>query len=285
MKSIILCADDYALSPAVDAGILQLVEMGRLSAVGCMTDSPRWQHHHNRLPALRDRIDIGLHFNLTQPFSSPVSADAAARKQPLPTVLRWALLGTVSRQHIADSLHRQLDQFESVMGEAPDFVDGHQHVHMFPRIRTVVLETLARRYRLRRPWLRRVNPGLELGADWHKRALLALLNWRFAHAAQQRHGFRCNTGFVGIYSLQPHADFAAHMQRWLAHAGHGHLLMCHPAHPAPPADALIASADGAQLVDDIAATRPLEFAWLASDACGELLARLDIRLARFSDVD
>ncbi|MET0377455.1 MAG: ChbG/HpnK family deacetylase [Spongiibacteraceae bacterium] len=276
MKAIILCADDYALNPAVDAGILQLVEMGRLSAVGCMTESPRWLDHHNRLPALRDRIDIGLHFNLTQSFGA--GRNSEMEKQPLPSILRGALLGTLPLQAIADSLHAQLDRFESVMGDAPDFVDGHQHVHIFPRIRQTVLETLARRYRLRRPWLRQVNPTLTRGPDWHKRALLALLNWRFAATAQQL-GFACNQSFTGIYSLLPEADFPALMRQWLADASAGELLMCHPGQAVADSEKKAAA-----IADDIAMTRPRELAWLASPEFGELLSRQQISLVRFRDL-
>ncbi len=275
MKAIILCADDYALNSEVDAGIVQLVEMERLSAVSCMTESPRWRDADNCLPALRDCIDIGLHFNLTQQFGG--TQNAAMAKQPLPFILRGALLGTLTRQEIADSLHAQLDLFESVMGDAPDFVDGHQHVHMFPRIRTVVLETLARRYRLRRPWLRQVNPSLERGPDWNKRALLTLLNWRFAHSAQQL-GFSCNPSFSGVYSLLPEADYPTLMRHWLAHASNGEVLMCHPGQASAKTENYAAA-----ITDEIAQTRPRELAWLASREFGELLAHEQISLSRFRD--
>jgi predicted glycoside hydrolase/deacetylase ChbG (UPF0249 family) len=279
MKGIILCADDYAFNAAVDAGIVQLVEMGRLSAVGCMTESPRWLDRDNRLPQLRDRIDIGLHFNLTQKFPPqqlPPQHSADDEKQPLPQLLRRALLGTVSRQTIADSLHAQLDRFETVMGDAPDFVDGHQHVHIFPHIRKTVLETLARRYRLRRPWLRQVNPSLERGADWNKRLLLSLLNQRFEHAAH-RQAFHCNKAFAGIYSLQTTANFPLLMRHWLTHSAEGTLLMCHPGQNA-------SNNPDRSVADEIAATRPLELAWLAGAEFPALLERERIRLSRFRDL-
>ncbi|MDP3303450.1 MAG: ChbG/HpnK family deacetylase, partial [Methylotenera sp.] len=42
MKSLIVCADDYAQSPAIDAGIIQLIQQNRISAASCMVLSPRW---------------------------------------------------------------------------------------------------------------------------------------------------------------------------------------------------------------------------------------------------
>jgi predicted glycoside hydrolase/deacetylase ChbG (UPF0249 family) len=191
-------------------------------------------------------------------------------------VLRSALLGTVASRAIADALHAQLDRFESVMGDAPDFVDGHQHVHIFPHIRSIVLETLARRYRLRRPWLRQVNPGLERGSDWHKRLLLTVLNRRFEHTAQ-RQGFACNKTFAGVYSLQPTANFPQLMREWLLHSANGTLLMCHPGRDA-------AANTDKSTPDEIAATRPHELAWLASPEFAELLMHQQIRLSRFNDL-
>lgn len=271
---IILCADDYALSAPVSAGIIELVKMERLSAVGCMTEAPFWQDKRNTLPELRDRIDIGLHFNLTQGFGAP--------KQSLQQILRGALLGTLVERHIENTLHDQLDRFESVMGEAPDFVDGHQHVHVFPRIRNIVLQTLARRYRHRRPWLRQVNPDLRFGPDWHKRLLLAALDTHFAHRAQQL-GFACNSHFAGIYSLRSDANFGRLMQQWLLHAQPGELLMCHPGYASDATTTDAAKANPLFPADMIASTRPLELAWLAGAEFANLLQTRRVQLARFRD--
>ncbi|MBP6598122.1 MAG: ChbG/HpnK family deacetylase, partial [Giesbergeria sp.] len=37
IKHITLCADDFALHPAVDAAVVTLAQAGRLSATSCMT--------------------------------------------------------------------------------------------------------------------------------------------------------------------------------------------------------------------------------------------------------
>ena len=35
----------------------------------------------------------------------------------------------------------QFEAFADAFGRPPDFVDGHQHVHLFPQVREAVLET------------------------------------------------------------------------------------------------------------------------------------------------
>jgi predicted glycoside hydrolase/deacetylase ChbG (UPF0249 family) len=40
MRRIVICADDYALSPGVSAGIRELLAAGRLNATSVMTIFP-----------------------------------------------------------------------------------------------------------------------------------------------------------------------------------------------------------------------------------------------------
>ena len=60
MKHITLCADDFALHPAVDAAVLELAALGRLSATSCMTTAPGWRDAARALPAVRGQLDLGL---------------------------------------------------------------------------------------------------------------------------------------------------------------------------------------------------------------------------------
>jgi predicted glycoside hydrolase/deacetylase ChbG (UPF0249 family) len=267
MKNIILCADDFALSAPISEGIVELVEMGRLSAVSCMTEGAYWQDRRNRLPLLRDRVDIGLHFNLTQAFDQPHPS--------LNTLLREALLGTLPLKSIEASLHDQLDRYEAVMGEAPDFIDSHQHVHQLPRLRTVLLRALARRYRHRRPWLLRIQPALQDGVGQRRKMLLNLLDWGFARRAR-RYGFHLAARCRGVDSPLESADFSQTIERWLREAIDGEFIICHPGKYEPR------SSDVPLAIETQTDVRANELAWLASDAFGALLQQLDIRLVRFN---
>ena len=68
LKPILLCADDFAQSRAISAGILALARAGHVSAVSCFTDSPLWPELGRELTDARKDLLIGLHFNLTFPF-------------------------------------------------------------------------------------------------------------------------------------------------------------------------------------------------------------------------
>jgi predicted glycoside hydrolase/deacetylase ChbG (UPF0249 family) len=266
MKKIVLCADDYGQSAAISEGILQLVEQGRLSATSCMSDGPYWNDSRNRLPEFVDRIDIGLHFNLTHAFPSQLFP-----AQPLSTLLRDALIFRIDKNAIAAALEQQLDRFEAVLERRPDFVDGHQHVHVFPGIRSAVMQVLERRYPGKKPYLRALNPRLPGHGGTVKLAFLKLLGSGFTDTAA-RFGMQTNRGFTGIYSLQPDQNFPQLMQNWLCEVRDGDLLMCHPGNFAAASD------------DPIAATRPLELTFLQSTEFAKLLATANVKLSRLRDL-
>ncbi len=60
--------------------------------------------------------------------------------------MRRAFAHTLPLDAVREELRAQLDAFEEVWGGPPDFIDGHQHVHVLPGVRTVVIEEMARRY-------------------------------------------------------------------------------------------------------------------------------------------
>ena len=65
MPDICLCADDYALSPAVSRGICELLAAKRLAAVSTITASDFWPEDSQALLPFRDEVAVGLHITLT----------------------------------------------------------------------------------------------------------------------------------------------------------------------------------------------------------------------------
>ena len=60
-----LCADDFALSPAVSQGILEALAAARLTATSAMTTQASWPEAARAFRTLAPQADLGLHFNLT----------------------------------------------------------------------------------------------------------------------------------------------------------------------------------------------------------------------------
>lgn len=264
--SLILCADDYGLSPAVSAGILEALEAGRLTATGAMTNRPDWPRAARDLAPLAGRARFGVHLNLTAGAPLAPAPDLAPHGQlpALGAFLRGRLSAKAVHQ-IALEIARQFDAFEDAMGRAPDFIDGHQHVHVLEPVRTFVLEEAARRGWAGKVWLRdsadrpdrilrrRVQTQKALGLVWLARGFAAR-----ARAA----GFVTNDGFAGFSAFDPARDYGDDFARYLVAPGVSHLVMCHPGH----VDAELAA------VDPVTETRKQELAFLLSDRFIEVLA-------------
>ena len=147
-KQVTLCADDFGMSDGVDSGTVELVRMGRIHAVSCLTAPRRWPMAAQRLRELPSEVSIGLHLTLTAiPEAGPTAPGAAEPGDPGPAglILR-GLLGRLDRDAIAHRLRCQLDLFEDGLGRPPDHLDGHQHAQAVFGIPDLLHEVLAERY-------------------------------------------------------------------------------------------------------------------------------------------
>ncbi len=244
-RSIWLVADDYAQDPAIDAGILALAGAGRLSATSVLSQSPHWPAAAPALLALPE-LAVGLHFNLTHAWQG-----TAMR---LPRLILAANCGGLPEPRLRQLGCEQFDRFEDALGRAPDYIDGHQHVHQLPQIRGMLLEEMTRRYGRSLPW-RSTLPRHWRG--W-KAALIGYLGARGIPVQM-----RMNSDFAGVYGFQGER-FAALMQRWLQDIQTGGMVMCHPG--------------GAVAGDPLVASRPLEWAYLAAPDFSNDLDRAGVRL-------
>ncbi len=258
---IALCADDYAQNPGIDAGILDLLEKKRLSAVSCFSLAPRWQESAVALRPHREQADIGLHFNLTEGFGK-------AAMPRLHTVIVRSLLLGMNQQQIRQTLEQQLDAFEAGFGQSPDFIDGHQHVHQLPGIRQAVLQVIKRRYPEHPIWVRNTMPA---DPAWRGKAqILKLLGGKVTAENLEYADVHSNRGFAGVYGFD-RADYDVCFQSWLEAARPGMLIMCHPATAPGPDDA-------------IAQQRVVEYQFFNSAQYTEMLSAARVRLVRLSSL-
>ncbi|MFV3129997.1 ChbG/HpnK family deacetylase [Niveispirillum sp. KHB5.9] len=237
LRPIRVIADDYALSPGVSDGILDLARAGRLSGTGAMVPSPRWKADAVRLLDTPDGFATGLHLTLTGALSPLGPMPSLCPGGRFPTLSRWLALshaGLLSsgaaKAELAAEIGRQLDAFEDAMGRAPHFVDGHQHLHLLPGIRPLLLDAITRRYAPGTVWLRDcAEPAgriLHRGVTVGKALFIAALARGLAAQAAAR-AIPTNRGFAGIYGFI--GDFPALMARFLDGSPAGGVIMVHPA--------------------------------------------------------
>jgi predicted glycoside hydrolase/deacetylase ChbG (UPF0249 family) len=271
-RPIVLCADDYGMSPGVSRGILDLARAGRISATGSMTNLPAFRGEAARLREWDGRIGLGLHLTLTAgaPLGPMPRLAPAGRLPPLGRLLRLSLAGGLDGEEVRAEIERQLDAFAQALGRAPDFVDGHQHVHVLPGVRGALLAALAARNLAGRVWLR--DPGDRLRAILARpagpKALLVRNLAAGFRSAAARAGFPTNRGFSGFSDFRPGEGFAAGFERAFAALGPAPLVMCHPGHVD----------EGLRALDPVVESRPAELAYLASDRFAAFLEREGLRL-------
>lgn len=267
-KQIIVCADDFAQSAEIDAGIITLMEQGKLSATSCMTSSPRWQQAAKSITQnIRMKADIGLHLDFTH-FNSSYS---------LAALILLAEARGLSKQHLYLTINQQLDSFEESLGAAPDYVDGHQHVHQLPQIRDALLHTLAQRYHPHLPWIRIAKPPAQ---DGLKAIVISALGANAMTRQARKLGFKHSCFLLGVYGFTGNSkSYLANLGRWLRIAAqHTNsdipVLMCHPAKQM----ASFSHAHG----DPIYSARINEFEIMNSERFATLLNQYDLKIVRGS---
>jgi predicted glycoside hydrolase/deacetylase ChbG (UPF0249 family) len=285
---IILCADDYALTPGISRGIRELARAGRLSATSAMTVSPYWEAEGHLLKTGEtDGADsvargtalsfpVGLHFTLTdyKPLTNMYDLAPDGRLPGLGPLLGRALRKKLDPDEIAAELTAQIDRFEAVMGMPPAYIDGHHHVHQLPIIRDVVIE-ITKEQLGPTTFVRTCNESLlgivRRGIAVPRAALISVLGRAFARQAR-RQGLRGNRGFRGVRNFDPNENVAQLYDSYLTRPEPKMMIMCHPGFDEPVPD----------IVDEIHARRPEEFAFLASDAFAQLMKERDVELVPFS---
>lgn len=272
MRRMVLCADDYALSPGVSAGIRELIAAGRINATSVMTIFPEFEQEAKALLATKSRIplQIGLHATLTGDFTPLKATPIASPGGRLPTSDKtWPPLGyfRIDPDAVKTEVRAQIEKFIGAFGRAPDYVDGHQHVQLMPGIRMKLLEAV--KDLAPNAWVRQCSPARKSKSSGDaKTRFLSFLSRGFRAQAKQA-GLKYNPAFSGAYDYFSPSDFGALFARFIDGLPEGGVVMCHPGH----ADDILKSRD------ILTHQREKEYAFLSGDEMPRALARASVTLA------
>jgi len=273
-RRIWLCADDYGIAPGVNEAIRQLIVRRRLNATSVMVVSPHFNPEQAALladlNAGETRAAIGLHVTLTAPFAPMSEGFAPLRKGgflPMPEMMSRGVARRLKPEALVIEIGTQLRLFLEAFGRLPDFIDGHQHVHLAPQVRDALLTVVTEA--APQAWVRQCGrpPGARRLRD-AKALVLDILSLGLRRKAQSL-GVATNPAFAGAYEFTAKADFAALFPNFLTGLPDGGLIMCHPGF----VDAQL------RALDPLTDLREREFAYLDSDAFPKLLAERGAALA------
>ena len=269
-----LCADDYGIAPGVSSAIRDLIARGRLNATSVMVVAPAFDSTEAAaLAGLNEdepRAAIGLHVTLTAPFK-PLTPDYGPLRNgaflPLEGTMLASFLQRLHRARLSAEIAAQFAAFNAAFGRPPDFVDGHQHVHLFPQVRDAFLTVV--KEMAPQAWVRQCGRSIPLRQRFDRKAmLLDMLSYSFRRRARTQ-GIRTNPAFAGAYDWRGDPDFAKLFPRFLHRLPPDGLVMCHPGRVD----------EELKRLDPLTAQREREYEYFAGDAFPQTLAAYGVTLA------
>ncbi|NOU05228.1 MAG: ChbG/HpnK family deacetylase [Hyphomicrobiaceae bacterium] len=229
LQAPILNADDYAITSEVSRGIEELARAGRLSATSIMTNMPPFPALASNAKALRAHIAIGLHLNLTcgPSLVSNEHLAPAGRFRSRNSFLTTLI--TLDEEVLRAEIRAQLDHFEDVLNCQPDHIDGHQHMHVLPKVRGALLKEISTR---RWPLPPLIRVPVSVGFD-RKSAAVRAAAVGFARACRSA-GLPTNHNFAGFSQFDRTQSYANEIEQELTSVGDTtglSIVMCHPGYP------------------------------------------------------
>ena len=276
LRPIWLCADDYGISLSVSTAIRDLITMRRLNATSVMVLPQSFNRSEaaslNVLAAAR-RVAIGLHLTLSGKFK-PKSVGFAPLNDgtflTMDEMLVRGFMRRLDRKALRAEIEAQINAFIAAFGRPPDYIDGHQHVHLFPQVRDELLAAM--KALAPEAWVRQCGRTTPLSKRFSdpKGLVLDVLSATFRRKAAAL-GIKTNPAFAGTYDFfaEPAPDFAALFPAFLDGLPAGGLVMCHPGF----VDAEL------ERLDALTTQREREFAYFADDAFPAVLRRHGVALA------
>ena len=227
IKNIFLCADDYAQNEPISEGILILANNRKLNAISCLVNSPHWQETSGALKAVQKHTYLGLHFNLT--FGKALSANwqknYGSHFGNLSNLIQQAYFRRLDSANIEAEFCAQLDAFRQQLGQEPDFIDGHQHVHQLPIIREAMLKVY-KQMKMNAFWRKTSN-------DWRDflslkpLAINLLGGYRFKNLLKEQ-TIQTNSSFSGLYNFVCAKKYPQYFRQFLKLIRTEGLILCHP---------------------------------------------------------
>lgn len=256
-RPIVVMAEDYGVSHGVCDAALDLVAMGRISAIAARPGGAAFATRAGELAALEGGIGVGLTLSWGERGALPFGLGALA--------------GRHDRDALVETVTRELEDFVRAVGRPPDFVGARAEVHTLPNVRGALFLALEIAGLYGRLWLR--DPRERLGARLRRRvgfgaATLAHVGARgFAREAAAR-GWSTNRGYAGFLPRAPGLAVPAAYERLVQACGPAPLLVCRPAYR----DATL------EAYDSRAEMRERELFYLSSQRFADLMEVLSLDL-------
>ena len=147
--ALVVTADDFGLSRAVNAAVVRAHREGILTAASLMV-AEEAANEAVELARTLPTLSVGLHVVLAdgrpalpaREIPHLVGADGRLERDPARAGLRWAA-SAAARRELAREIAAQFERFEAT-GLPLSHVDGHHHLHLHPAAFPVIAGLAAR---------------------------------------------------------------------------------------------------------------------------------------------
>jgi hopanoid biosynthesis associated protein HpnK len=148
IRRLIVNADDFGLSPSVNAAVIRAHRDGILTSASLMVNEPGFDEAV-KLAGENPRLGVGLHLTLLlghatlPPKKIPGLVDSRGEfsHSPVGTGLNYFLKPSL-REQLRAEIHAQFEKFHAT-GLPLDHVNGHLHLHLHPVIFEILMEDSA----------------------------------------------------------------------------------------------------------------------------------------------
>jgi len=143
---VIINADDFGITPGVNTAIRELVDAGIVTSTTTMANMP----FYHEIADLKNRIGVGVHFNLTvgkpvlnsKKVSTLVGGEGSF--QSLRELLSKMKYGLLSEDEVEEEFGAQVEQMVA-LGIKPDHIDSHESLLKYPFFMRI-MKRVAKRY-------------------------------------------------------------------------------------------------------------------------------------------
>jgi predicted glycoside hydrolase/deacetylase ChbG (UPF0249 family) len=203
LRALIVTADDVGLHPGMARGAIAAHDEGIVTACSVVANGRAFAPAAEILRD-RPRLDVGIHLTLVgeRPLSPPervrslVDSNDAFLRDFRAFTQRY-LLGRIAAAEVEEELRRQIERLLAA-GLRVVHANGHQHLHVLPRIFDIVLR-LAEEYRI--PFVRIPCETLAFRRPSPRALQIATLNglgWRARRRLVEGGSIRSTDRTIGV---------------------------------------------------------------------------------------
>jgi len=150
-KRLIVNADDFGRTEAVNKGVVQAHEKGIVTSASLMVRWPAAEEAA-RIAAQQESLGLGIHIDLGEWCKVGEAWEVVYEIVPLS-----------DRDAVAAEVANQLGRFHKLLGRSPTHIDSHQHVHRSEPV-AAVLSDFGRRLRIP---VRGTSPKIRYCGDFY----------------------------------------------------------------------------------------------------------------------